>query len=38
MLLEIALDGAQANPEDAGRLTLGPTHLEAAKNAFAQID
>jgi hypothetical protein len=38
VLLEIALDRAQANPEDAGCLTLGPTRLDAANNAFAQID
>lgn len=37
-LLEVAFDRAQANPKDAGRLTLGPSCLDAANKAFAQID
>jgi hypothetical protein len=35
VLVEVALDPAQANPKDAGRLTLGPPCLDTPDNAFS---
>lgn len=35
VLLEVALDRAQANPKDAGCLTLGPACLDAPDNSFS---